>query len=151
MLKTVLQTQNKKLVGDPKGKAKWSPRPVAATIREVGPTCPTSCAHHPDRGKTCYALQMPLAFQARKATWSEGDGEVLRKFILSLPPGWALRHGVSGDLYGPDGRVDRGYVDAMLGAHRKRPDVVAWGYTHGLSGLQEAGYTSSDFAAGGLP
>lgn len=147
MLKLVMQSQNRKLVGVLGATFNWSPRPVAAVMRAVGPTCPSGCAFLQDR--SCYALQGPVHWQSKGALPDAGDAEQIRAFIRSLPPRWLLRHNVSGDFF-RDGAVDAAYLDAVLAAHAERPDVQGWAYTHDWAALEAAGYTAERLRAGGL-
>lgn len=156
MLKPVLQSENRKLVGNPKNTFRWSPRPVAVVMRAVGPTCPPSCRFLPEKlggapgSGGCYAaLGGPTHWQSKNALPEANDGKALLSFITSLPPSWLLRLHVSGDVW-KDGEVDREYVDALIQACRQRPDVVAWGYTHSFRGLEAAGYTAESFRVGSL-
>lgn len=156
MLKTVFQTQNRKLVGKPGHTFNWSPRPVATTMRAAGPSCPTTCAFLPEKlggapgAGGCYAATGgPVYWQSKHAVPHENDGEVYRAFVKGLPRAWALRLHASGDFF-KEGEVDRPYVDGVLAAHRERPDVEAWTYTHDWRALESAGYAADDFRVGGL-
>jgi len=147
MIKTVLQSENAKLVGRVNETRNWSPRPVAATMRAAGPSCPETCAFLKDR--SCYAMYGPIHWQSKRLTPDVNDAAAVGAFIRGLPPSWLLRHHASGDVFA-DGVVDRPYLDAILAAHRARPDVTAWTYTHDWKALREAGYTQEQLKAGGL-
>lgn len=114
---------------------------VFATYREVGATCPLRCSFHPEHGKSntddrrvhgelCYATKGRVTMHAQKATPDETDGDVVFRFVQGLPPGTSVRHHVSGDVYGPDGRLDWAYFERLVEAHEARPDVAGWLYTH---------------------
>lgn len=155
MLSTTLQTLNRKLIGNPKTTTRWSATPVAVVMRAVGPSCPPTCEFLPERlgglpgAGGCYAGQGPTHWRSKNAVPDDGDAEALRAFIRSLPKHWHLRMHVSGDLF-RDGQVDVPYTQALIDACRERPDVTAWGYTHGWRALEAAGFGAQAFRVGGL-
>ena len=101
---------------------------VRATYRKVGSTCPSDCRHLKNR--SCYAMYGYVDISARKSDYSKSDGQMLKDYILDLPSGKLIRHHVSGDFMKPGGVVDDDYIDDMLEAHKERPDIKGWGYTH---------------------
>lgn len=59
-----------------------------------------------------------------------GVGVSLQAAFARLPKGALVRHMVSGDLFQGD-QPDLEAVEELRQAHRSRPDVRGWGYTHG--------------------
>lgn len=96
-------------------------RPVYATYRPVGPSCPSSCAL---LGAGCYAQQAPVSIHAARGLRETFNA---RAWALALPAGALVRWNVSGDVLGDDGEA---YRLAILRAHRARPDLGGWLYTH---------------------
>jgi hypothetical protein len=101
---------------------------VYATYREVGCTCPQSCAL---LGNGCYAQHGNVALHARRGTQSPVDGDMLLGWMESqIPPERLVRHHVSGDLFRDD-QPDMPYIEALMEGHRRRSDLDGWLYTHG--------------------
>lgn len=117
---------------------------AAATMRQVGSTCPKSCpllpqrmgGLTPDHKHKCYAARSNVGYWAAKSPPEANDGQALRRFLNSLPMRHRVRHAVSGDVFGPDGQPDEAYIDGMVAGHRERPDLVGWGYSHGWRQLK---------------
>lgn len=113
--------------------AKLGPR-VYATYRRVGThqeggTCPPTCSHLKTGG--CYALNGNVAMHARKAKRERTDAKQLRDWLLTeVKSNTLVRHHVSGDIMGTGGKVDKTYVKTIYDAHKARPDIHGWGYTH---------------------
>lgn len=156
MIQTVMQSENRKLVGDPKTTFNWSPRPVAATMRAVGATCPNTCQFLPEKlgGRKgaggCYAAGGPVHWRSKGALPEDTDGGDYLLFTKTLPKGWPVRLHVAGDFF-KDSAVDAAYTEMVLRAHRERPDLQAWTYTHDFRAMREAGYGADVMnAAGGL-
>lgn len=102
---------------------------VWASYREVGPTCPTTCAAL--KTKACYALYGHVRLLANKSAYGLSDGaEVRRWFAEDVGHRAMVRHHVSGDVCRPGGEVDWAYVVALCDAADSRPDVTSFGYTH---------------------
>ena len=86
--------------------------PVAATYREVGPSCPSDC---PLMGAGCYAQRGRVSLWAREQP--EGDLDDAAGMDL-------LRWFVSGEAMRPWGngvRLDVAYVEKMLAWHDQTP------------------------------
>ena len=98
-----------------------TPRPVFATYRPVGQTCPSDCALL-DAG--CYAQSGNVAIHQKRGL-TESFNPL--QWALGLPHGALIRWNVSGDVVGPDGEQ---YREAIRMAHTLRPDLQGWTYTH---------------------
>jgi hypothetical protein len=107
------------------------------TYRPVGLTCPSEC---PFLNNGCYAQSGPSAIHQARAKDQERS---LTTEFRRLPRGALIRHMVSGDLFEND-QVDREVVDEIKKAHRSRPDVQGWGYTHGWRRLNAASLNLSN-------
>ena len=133
MLKTVLFTSDRKIQGKGPG-GRPNAYPAGATYREVGLTCPESCAFFPGKRELglnpCYATRGNVALHSRNSPYHPEDPAALRTFISNLPRRHLLRHHVSGDVGGPDGKPDAEYIEAMVEGHRENPKLRGWGYTH---------------------
>lgn len=97
---------------------------VWRTYRPVGLTCPREC---PLLNNGCYAQNGPTAWHAQRSQTQETQ---LTQAFLALPYRSAVRHLVSGDLF-RENQPDTALIEDIRRAHRKRPDVQGWGYTHG--------------------
>ena len=119
------------------------------TYRPVGLTCPRTC---PYLGAGCYAQGGNVAIHERRAS-VDRDAAIVSAAVAMV---WAARTGrvarlhVSGDVMGPDGRVDHAYVHGLADVARSVSTLrggagpVAWTYTHAPAGpwvelLREAG------------
>lgn len=105
---------------------------VWATYRKVGlakegGTCPATCSLL--KSGACYALGGRVALQQRKAGQDAKDGDRLRYWLLGIPRRHKVRHLVSGDLMGEDGKVDMDFVAAIREGHEEA-QIDGWGYTH---------------------
>lgn len=111
------KSRNKKITSriDPRG------RPVFATYRPVGPTCPQDCVL---LNAGCYAQTGPVSWQERRAGKETFDPVL---WALGLPQNALIRWNVSGDVVGADGAE---YREAIKLAHELRPDIKGWSYTH---------------------
>jgi len=122
---TLKPTGNKKLVGDNKR------LPFYATYREVGMSCPSTCAL---LNNGCYAQFGHVAIQMH-GQYSDNDGDIFLRELNRIPQGAALRLHVSGDVMrdgGKDGSnvLDVEYLNALIEGAKRRPDVSMYGYTH---------------------
>ena len=118
---------------------------VASWSREVGPTCPQDCpfggwntsSSIPAKHR-CYAEKLqhrrPNVAKSWRATqWTPQAlaAELLRAERKGMR---AVRIHVGGDWLGPDGKVDRPYLAAVLHgfrlARRQGCRILAWYYTH---------------------
>jgi hypothetical protein len=119
------------------------------TYRPVGATCPRTC---PYLGNGCYAEGGNVALHQRVASADRRAALVGAAVVMV----WAARTDrtarlhVSGDMMGPDGKVDHTYVHGLTDIARTVRELrggdrpVAWTYTHATSGpwvelLREAG------------
>ena len=117
-------SQNRKIIS----KKKNGPV-VYATYREIGSTCPNTCAFLPRKegGKYsggCYYGNGYMKIQSNRAKKLRFDPV---EWVKSLPQGAYIRWNVGGDLVGEDGKT---YREAIIQAHLARPDVKSWTYTH---------------------
>jgi len=116
-------------------------RAVFATYRPVGHTCPSSCALL-DAG--CYAQGGNVALHSRRGAPIEAGGKGATfdplAWALALPQDALVRWNVSGDVVGPDGSV---YRDTIKRAHKLRPDLVGWTYTHAWRDPDVAAWAAS--------
>lgn len=99
---------------------------VWATYRSKD-SCPTTCAMY----KECYAKKGPCGIQFAKATQGgvQTDSDMIHSYVLSRPEGDKIRHHVAGDFLFQD-KIDTEYVNAVIEAHKVRPDLKGWTYTH---------------------
>ena len=120
--------------------------PIAATYREVGPTCPP-CA----LVEVCYANRGYVKLIAKRA--KDRSDELDRAAGAPL-----IRHMVSGDVFKvtrhrePRSIVDRAFLRWLLAwytAARQRW-TQGWMYTHGARQLAAAGFGPERFAGTGL-
>ena len=108
---------------------------IYASYRKVGETCPTRCGFHPDNetskvhGRNCYALQGNVRLHQGRAGADDSDGDMMYRWIQSMPPGSGVRLHVSGDVY-RNGAFDAEYFTRLCEAFAARPDVSGWMYTH---------------------
>lgn len=122
-LKIVARTGNRKLTD---GKTH-----VAATMRPVGPTCPSECRF---LNHGCYAQKGMVRIHQARATKVSGDLQALMATDTRL-----IRHHVSGDFF-LDNRLDTDYLNEVIEFHRANPDMQGWAYTHGWRRISDAGY-----------
>jgi hypothetical protein len=119
-------------IGNTKTRSAGTYRRVGLASLGQGGTCPP-CRY---AGNGCYAEHGKPAMQAKRALGGEAD---LRAVAIALS--WAAKRGrlarigVTGDLAGPDGRVDERIVRNLLVMCRRMQrltgrSMVAWGYTH---------------------
>ena len=113
---------------DPRG------RPVYATYRPVGGSCPSDCAL---LNAGCYAQQGNVNIHQLRAGRETFDPLV---WALALPVGALIRWNVSGDVVGPDGAA---YRAAIMKAHTQRPDLVGWSYTHAWDRQEVASWAAA--------
>ena len=117
-------SQNRKIIS----RKKNGPT-VFATYREIGVTCPSTCAFLPKKsgGKYeggCYYGNGYMKALSNRAGSVRFDPVA---WVKSLPKGSFIRWNVGGDLLGEDGQD---YRDAIILAHLERPDTKGWTYTH---------------------
>lgn len=112
---------------------------VAATYRQVGSTCPLSCAmlRKPDGSKgPCYALKGNVNIhQAKTGADYRDDLDKARGTDL-------LRHMISGDWFrtwGHGRRLDLDLIETVIEWHKRNPRTFGWGYTHGFRAWDRAG------------
>lgn len=117
MIKCVEKSSNSKI-----GKG------VACTYRQVGPTCPQTCQHLSN--KSCYAMYAFVGIHQKKSGYDNDDKTVIADFVKNLPSKHKVRHHVSGDVMKPGNLIDHEYIDSLLDAHKNRPDLMGWTYTH---------------------
>lgn len=115
---------------------------VRATYREVGPTCPATCEHL--QSKSCYALYAFVNIHASKSKYSKDDAEVIYEYVTTLPQNKKIRHHVSGDFMKPGDEVDNEYINSVVSAHKERPDVEGWSYTHAWKRLDAEHMNSAE-------
>lgn len=91
-------------------------------------TCPLTCAAY----KACYSKFGHGNIQFDRATKQgiKEDAKQIFQFITTLPFMHKVRHFVAGDFTSDGKKLDKGFVQAMIKAHEKRPDIRAFGYTH---------------------
>jgi len=107
--------------------------PVAATYRQVGPTCPSSCGL---LGNGCYAERGRVGIHQR-ATGADHVGDLDEAAGMDL-----LRHMVAGDWFRQWGRwkrLDVAYVLRVIEWHREQPRTQGWSYTHDFEAWDRAG------------
>lgn len=125
MIRTVLKSSNTKLVGNPKHPC-YSGKQVSSSFREVGPTCPLSCAV----ADICYAKQGNVNIWQSRSAYSPEDGKSLYWFITEeMPTRGIIRHHVSGD-FGKDHEPDLDYIGWIKKAHQDAPLTTGFTYTH---------------------
>lgn len=114
--------------------------PVAVTYAPIAPTCPRTCAHHPESGDgTCYAASgvytRPIDRRLTVASGTATPIKLAREearaidglYPRGLPPGHGLRIHVAGDASTP------GAARALAGAAVRwiaRGGARPWAYTH---------------------
>jgi len=99
--------------------------PMAAIYRPVGLTCPNTC---PLLNNGCYAQRGPAALVARrsqKKTFNFDD--LINKMPRNIN---VIRLNVTGDFLDENGQVDKSYLNALIKAAKKYPDIFFYGYTH---------------------
>jgi len=111
---TVIKTENAKLGN------------MGATYRGMQ-SCPSFCGAF----EVCYAKFGAVRFQFSRATrkYRKQEGNKLIEWLKETPSNFVLRHLVSGDLTLKD-KVDWHFVKSLIKAHKVRPDVIGFGYTH---------------------
>jgi hypothetical protein len=107
------------------------------TYRPVGLTCPSEC---PFLNNGCYAQSGPTAIHQNRA---EGKSLPLVNAFKKLMRGALVRHMVSGDLFIND-EADQEAIEEIKAAHKARPDVRGWSYTHGWRRLDAASLNLSN-------
>lgn len=109
-----------------KGNDKLGDRVVTTTLPILA-TCPSTCAHHPASGNTCYAyfghMRSNQHRLERQGSTPEGIIEREVSFVSSLMKGTLTRLHVAGDF------VSQGHLSKVVAAV-KRSGVRAWSYTH---------------------
>jgi hypothetical protein len=112
---------------------------VAATYRQVGSTCPLSCAmlRKPDGSKgPCYALKGNVAIHQRR-TGADYRDDLDKARGMDL-----LRHLISGDWFrtwGNGRRLDMDLIETVIAWHKRNPRTLGWGYTHDFRAWDRAG------------
>lgn len=133
MLKTVTDSSNIKLRGRP-GSPKYKGQPISATMRKVGAsgagTCPSTCGMLPENGGGCYAGTGNVGIHSRQSGYDPTDAVAVYRFVQGLWDGATVRHHVSGDFF-LGSEPDLPYIRSMAAAHRERPGVTGFTYTHG--------------------
>lgn len=115
------------------GNAKLGPR-IGTISRPVGATCPGDC---PLLGKGCYADRLQRFRPGVLGAWNKNVEADWKAWSLQvaddLSKVTALRINVAGDVL-LDGRLDRGFVAALLRAFRHHValggSTPGWLYTH---------------------
>ena len=106
---------------------------MAATYREVGPTCPNDCAL---LGNGCYAGRGFVKFSQRGTFGTAGDLDTAAGVDI-------VRHVVSGDWLRPWGRgkrLDVKYLQRVTRWHTTTPRTHGFGYTHAHKLFDAAGH-----------
>jgi hypothetical protein len=106
---------------------------VRATYRQVGPTCPSSCALLSTG--VCYAQYGPTGIHSKRSEWDKSDGQRVYDYLLKLPKRKKVRHHVSGDFFVNDA-PDWDYIESVILGHSAREDLKGWSYTHGWRQLE---------------
>jgi hypothetical protein len=110
---------------------------VAATYRQVGPTCPQNCSllNH-----GCYAQRHHVARLQRRSRKRHDSLDVIAETDTRL-----VRHHVSGDFYRAGDKLDVPYLESVLRFHWMNPTIQGWTYTHRWRDLHVAGYKPKTF------
>ena|SRR3990167_10224170 len=122
MLKIVTNSQNRKL-GDT----------VISTYRQVGATCPSSCAL---LGKGCYAQKGFTRISSDRSANSNDSFDLINKSGKTL-----VRHHVSGDVF-KDNQIDKEYISNLINFHKNNKNKIGWLYTHDIKAWVKAGFSS---------
>jgi len=122
-----------RLPSRPSANKKLGPK-FYATYRKVGlasegGTCPQSCPQLKERG--CYALYGNVNVHQKDASFDEDDLARVRGWLYGRVPrkGFYVRHLVSGDLGGADGKPDLVFARGLRDLHQE-VRIRGFGYTH---------------------